>query len=249
MTRILILGGTAEAASLAGILSRRSGAEVTTSLAGILPDRPDLPGAVRLGGFGGVCGLKDHLVESRVDVLVDATHPFAGTMAGHAHQAAAAAGVPRIKLLRPMWTMRCGDRWIEVDDASRAAHALARLAPPAALVTLGSRSLEPFARLEGLRLVFRMIAMPATPIDGPGIEIILERGPFDPVDEKTLMIDHGIGALVTRASGGEATEAKIEAARELALPVVMIRRPPPPPGPTVAAVDDVLDWLESESIA
>ena len=247
MTRILILGGTAESVSLAAMLAeRRPAVDVTTSLAGLLGETPAIPGSVRVGGFGGACGIRDYLLEERIDVLVDATHPFARIMALNAHDAAERAGVPRIKLVRPMWTRTSRDRWLEVDDAPDAAGELARLAPSAALITLGSRSLAPFRRLEGMRLVFRMISKPAEPIGIPGAGILLERGPFDLDHERALMRDRGIGALVTKASGGEATHAKIEAARELDLPVVMIRRPRPPEGKTATTADDVVDWLDKE---
>lgn len=244
MTRILILGGTAEAMALAkGIAERAPGVDVVTSLAGILDEIPDLPGRLRRGGFGGADGLARYLDDERIDALVDATHPFARIMAATACTAARRSGVPRIKLVRPMWKRMPGDCWIVVDDLDAAVDALKTLAPPAVLITLGSRAAESFRCIDGMQLIFRMIAPPKEPLPKPAMEVLLQRGPFDVEGEKALMTDHRIGALVTRASGGRATEAKIRAARDLHLPVIMIRRPAVPEGPVAATAEGVMDWL------
>jgi len=250
VTRILILGGTAEAVALAnGIAARAPGVDVVTSLAGILDDTPDLPGRVRRGGFGGADGLSRYLDEERIDALVDATHPFARIMATTACTAACRSGVPRIKLVRPMWNRMPGDCWIVVDDIDAAVDSLKTLAPQAALITLGSRAVESFRGIDGMRLIFRMIAPPKEPLPKPAMEVLLQRGPFDVEREKALMTDRRVGALVTRASGGGATEAKIRAARDLHLPVIMIRRPAVPQGPVAADAEGVLDWLRKGGFA
>ncbi len=244
MTRILILGGTAEAVALAkGIATRAPGADVVTSLAGILDETPDLPGRLRRGGFGGPEGLIRYLDDERIDALVDATHPFARIMAATACTAACRSGVPRIKLVRPMWKRSPGDCWTMVEDIDAAAGALKALAPEVALITLGSRAVDAFGCIDGMQLIFRMIAPPRKPLTNPAMDILLQRGPFDMEGEKALMRDRRVGALVTRASGGESTEAKIHAARALHLPVIMIRRPAVPEGPVAATADDVLEWL------
>ena len=245
MTDVLVLGGTAEAVDLARALTRRRpDLAVVTSLAGLSSAPFAGPGAVRRGGFGGADGLAAWLAEQGVAALVDATHPFASTMAGRAATAARRTGVPRVKLVRPMWPRRDADRWIPVADAREAAAALARLAPEAALLTLGRRGLKAFASLVGMRLVVRAIEPPAGALPLAGAELILARGPFSQADETALMRDRGIGALVTKASGGKATEGKIDAARALGLPAVMIRRPAVPDGPTVATVAETMDWLD-----
>ncbi len=244
MTRILILGGTAEAVALAkGIAERAPGVDIVTSLAGVLDETPDLPGRLRRGGFGGADGLARYLDDERINALVDATHPFARIMAATACTAACRSGVPRIKLVRPMWNRMPGDCWIVVDDLDAAVAALKTLAPPVALITLGSRAVGSFRCIDGMRLIFRMIAPPMEPLPKAGMEVLLQRGPFDVEGEKALMTDRRIGALVTRASGGGATEAKIRAARDLHLPVIMIRRPAIPEGPVAASAEGVLGWL------
>ncbi len=250
MTRILILGGTTEAAALAhGIAALAPGADVVTSLAGLLDDTPDLPGRLRRGGFGGAEGLSRYLADERIDALVDATHPFARTMAATASAAACRSGVPRIKLVRPMWNRMPGDRWIEVDDIDAAVDVLRTLAPAVVLITLGSRAVESFRCIDDMRLIFRMIAPPREPLRNPAMEVLLQRGPFDVKGERALMTERGVGALLTRASGGGATEAKIRAARDLRLPVIMIRRPAAPEGPVAATVEGVLDWLRNGGFA
>ena len=242
--RILILGGTAEAVTLAQRLAEmRPELHVVTSLAGATRD-PVLPrGTVRRGGFGGADGLAAFLRDDGIDVLVDATHPFAATMARHAATAAAATATPRLKLLRPMWPRQDGDRWIEVDDAPGAAAALADLGAARVLLTLGRRELDAFAGLCDIAFVVRMIEPPEAPLPLAQAELLLARGPFAEADERALMAGRGIAALVTKAAGGSATAAKIAAARALGLPVVMIRRPAPPPGETVTDVEEAFAWI------
>jgi precorrin-6A/cobalt-precorrin-6A reductase len=143
-----------------------------------------------------------------------------------------------------MWRRAPGDAWVEVADAAEAAAALARLKARSVFLTLGVRDLDAFAALEGMDFVVRLIEPPATPLP-LAAKIVAGRGPFDAAAEHKLMLDHRTDALVTKASGGAATEGKIRAARALGLPVVMIRRPEPPGGDTVENVDLALVWLES----
>jgi precorrin-6A/cobalt-precorrin-6A reductase len=240
--RFLILGGTSEAAALARALAGRPDLSVVTSLAGRTRDPLPLPGEVRVGGFGGAPGLEAFLREEAIARLIDATHPFALRISANAARACEAAGVPRLRLLRPPWPAGPGDRWHEVADAAAAARLLPRLGR-CAFLTLGHGDLEAFAALDGVRLVARTIEPPANP---PPIEArwIHARGPFRLGDEVALLERHGIDVLVSKASGGEATYPKLAAARALGLPVIMIRRPPPPPGPVVTSVAAALAWLD-----
>src|SRR5689334_6844721 len=114
MLNILILGGTGEARQLAGELAGKASFKVTLSLAGRTAQPAVQPVQIRIRGFGGVDGLADYLVTQRVDVLVDATHPYAATMAAHAAQASARTKVPILALRRPPWKVNAADRWIEV---------------------------------------------------------------------------------------------------------------------------------------
>ncbi|WP_228566564.1 cobalt-precorrin-6A reductase [Nocardia sp. SYP-A9097] len=239
--RILILGGTREARELADIASGERGYEIVSSLAGRVR-APVLPvGAVRVGGFGGVAGLRKWLADNGIDAVVDATHPFAGGITANAAQAAADTGLPVLHVRRPGWREEPGDRWIRVPDLAGAAEAVTGLGDRVFL-TIGRQGVAAFADLPQWFLI-RAIdppegAMPARH------ELLLARGPFALDDEIALLRAHRIDAMVTKDSGGALTEAKLAAARVLAIPVVVIERPALPAGARrVETVAAAWDWL------
>jgi precorrin-6A/cobalt-precorrin-6A reductase len=241
--RVLILGGTGEARRLAAALVDE-GAEVLSSLAGRVaaPLRP--PGEVRTGGFGGAAGLAAWLQSNPVRSMVDATHPFAATMTASAAAAAVVTGVPLLRLQRPGWFPQPGDDWRWVDSLAEAAAAVAGFG--SVLLTTGRLGLADFAGLTG-RCVVRSVDPPSPPLP-ERTTVVLARGPFTVPDELALMREHGIDVVVTKDSGGAMTAAKLTAARELGLPVVLVRRPPVPPGvPTVATVEQARDWVRSQA--
>ena len=242
--RLLILGGTAEGRALAAAAEARFGPALTviSALAG-RTRAPLLPaGEVRIGGFGGAEGLAAYLRDERIGLLVDATHPFATQISAQACAAAAQAGTQRLVLVRPPWRKGEGDRWIEVETVDDAATAIPAEAERVFL-TVGVRSLSPFAGRGDCWFLVRLVDEPAEAIPLARHRLICARGPFTEADERVLLKDHGIDCLVTRASGGAATVAKLAAARALGLPVVMVRRPAPPPGAQAASVDDALAWI------
>ncbi|MEE8517177.1 MAG: cobalt-precorrin-6A reductase [Alphaproteobacteria bacterium] len=249
--RLLILGGTIEARALADQAQQRygPGLDVITSLAGRTAQPIGQAGAVRSGGFGGASGLADYLRHQSIDVVIDATHPFAATMSAHACEACAEVQVPRLMVVRAPWQMRDGDNWIEVDDIAAAAAALPALKTVSAgrarvMLTLGASALTYFGGLKGFWFLARMIEAPADPLPLRHCRVIEGRGPFTVAGERELLVRHRIDVLVSRQSGGAATGAKIDAARTLGLPVVMIKRPPLAPGPHAATVEDALIWLD-----
>jgi precorrin-6A/cobalt-precorrin-6A reductase len=241
MIRILILGGTAEAVALAAACADRSDLEVISSLAGRTrtPNLP--PGTVRRGGFGGPAGLARFLAERGIGRVIDATHPFAAQIGAHAEEACRRVGVARLRLLRPPWRAQPGDRWLEVADLAAAARALPDLGRRVFL-TVGQRDLEAFAGLD-LWFLVRTIEPPG-PLPLRHAQWLAGRGPFALEDEVRLLREHRIEVLVSKASGGDATAAKLIAARRLGLPVIMIQRPPPPPGPLVDSVAAALAWVD-----
>jgi precorrin-6A/cobalt-precorrin-6A reductase len=241
---LLILGGTGEAAALAQAAVARfgDGMRVTTALAGRTRHPGPIAGEVRIGGFGGPAGLAAYLVERRIDRLIDATHPFAAAMSRTAGLAAERAGVPRLLLWRPPWRRHPLDRWIEVGSIEGAAALVARLGK-CAWLTVGAGSLAAFAAAGDMRFVVRLIDPPRRPLPLRDAVVVIGRGPFSLAAERQLLVGHRIDVLVCKASGGAATEAKLIAARECGLPVVMVRRPRREPGPVVATVEEALDWL------
>ncbi|MGW2823918.1 cobalt-precorrin-6A reductase [Streptomyces sp. NPDC001443] len=239
---ILVLGGTTEARLLAADLAARPGVRVTTSLAGRVSRPAALEGDVRVGGFGGAEGLADWLREHRVDAVVDATHPFAAGITAHAARATAATGLPLVVLRRPGWRPGPGDRWHSVDSLEAAAALLPGIGRRV-LLTTGRLGLAAFARLTELHFVVRSVEPPEPPLP-PDTVVVAARGPFTLADESRLLRAHRIDVLVTKDSGGAATAAKLTAARELGLPVVVVRRPALPEGVTpVPDVAGVLDRL------
>jgi precorrin-6A/cobalt-precorrin-6A reductase len=233
---ILVLGGTTEARELAAGLAARPGVRVTTSLAGRVTRPGALDGDVRVGGFGGADGLAAWLREQRVSAVVDATHPFAAVITANAARAATATGVPLVVLRRPGWQPGPGDRWHPVGSLAAAADLLPRLAARRVLLTTGRLGLAAFAHLMDRHFVVRSVEPPAPPLP-PHITVLLARGPFTVPGERALLREHRVDTVVTKDSGGAATAAKLTAARELGVPVVVVRRPELPEG--VTAVPDV----------
>lgn len=241
--RVLILGGTAEAAALADILTTNTnGLDVVTSLAGRTEAPANLPGAVRVGGFGGADALADYLDHEGFDALIDATHPFAAQISENAVRAAARAGIPHLRIERPAWEAVAGDDWHPVAHMAEAAAVLPRFGRRVFL-TVGRRDLGAFAACADLWFLVRLVDMPVKPLPLPDCRVIAARGPFTRDDEMALLERHEIDVLVCKASGGGMTYAKLEAARARGIPVVMVSRPPRLPGTCVADVDSAVEWL------
>lgn len=240
---VLVLGGTTEARLLAAELAADPSVRVTSSLAGRVAE-PRMPeGPVRIGGFGGAGGLADWLREHRVDALIDATHPFADIISRNAAGAAAAVHVPLLVLRRPGWVAAPGDDWHPVGSLEQAAELLPGLGARRVFLSTGRLGLSAFAGLSELFFLVRSVDPPEPPTP-PLLRLVLDRGPFTLDGERALLREHRIEAVVTKDSGGDATAAKLTAAREAGLPVVVVRRPPVPPGVPVAEdVSAALGWL------
>lgn len=221
--KILILGGTREAARLASRLAGK-GNDVTTSLAGRTRDPAPVKGRVRTGGFGGAEGLADYLKAGRFDRLIDATHPFAGQISKNAERAAALAGIMFERRTRPPWKTRPGDNWIRVASLQEACDAIP--AGARVFLALGSQHVSLFASRADAHFVVRMVDRPAMPLALPSHEIVTGLPGATAMQEADLLRQKRITHIVCRNSGGRGAYAKIQAARALALPVIMIERPP-----------------------
>ncbi|WP_335971425.1 cobalt-precorrin-6A reductase [Streptomyces sp. CA2R106] len=238
---VLVLGGTTEARQLARLLAARE-RTVTSSLAGRVA-APTLPeGNVRIGGFGGVEGMARWLREHHVDAVVDATHPFAERISANAAEAATRTGVPLLALRRPGWTPVPGDDWRFADSLAQAAQLLPDLSDRVFLTT-GRSGLAAFAGLDGLWFLVRSVDPPEGEVPRR-MTVLLDRGPYTLQGEREVLREHRIGVLVTKDSGGAATAAKLVAAREAGLPVVVVRRPPVVAGVEVAQdVERAARWV------
>jgi precorrin-6A/cobalt-precorrin-6A reductase len=236
--RVLLLGGTGEARRLAAMLAGSAGVEVISSLAGRIAEPVLPPGLIRIGGFGGAQGLATWLADERIDAVIDATHPFASAITASAVAASAGLGVPLLLVRRPGWTAGPGDDWRRVPSLQAAA---ADLPGERVFLTIGRADMAAFAGDERRWFLIRSVQAPA-PMP-PRAHVLLARGPFAVADETALMRRYAVDVLVTKDSGGEMTSAKLVAARELGLPVVMVDRPPLPATPAVATADEAQAWL------
>jgi precorrin-6A/cobalt-precorrin-6A reductase len=246
--RILVLGGTQEARQLCERLAQRRGLDVTVSLAGRTATPLQMPVKVRTGGFGGVSGLAAYLADERIDLLIDATHPYAAIISANAAEAAAHARVPILALRRPPWIRESGDRWIEVADLHDAVRALGNT-PRNVFLALGRKDLAPFEAAPQHRYLIRSVDPVEPPLQLPHAEYITARGPFGEADELALLKRNKVDIVVAKNSGGDSTYGKIAAARALGLEVIMPRRPPLPDVPSVASVDAALAWLDHADLA
>ena len=237
--RILVFGGTGDARLLAGALIE-AGFAVITALAGVTSAPLLPPGEIHRGGFGGKAGISAFVARGGIAAIVDATHPFAVQISRHACGAAADRGIPYLRLERPPWVAEPGDRWIEVHSMEAAVAALPQAAR--VMLTVGRKELHLFLARPDLAGIARMIEEPAAELPA-GWTLILERPPFSVESERQLIGKYRIGYLIAKNSGGEDTRAKLIAARERKIPVVMVARPVKPDGPSFRSADDLIPAL------
>ncbi|WP_373279223.1 cobalt-precorrin-6A reductase [Skermania piniformis] len=240
---MLLLGGSAEARELAGRMAGRPGYHVVSSLAGRVRD-PQLPaGEVRVGGFGGVAGLRNWLRDNDIDVVVVATHPFAARITTNAIRAATDVRLPTLLVRRPAWVAQPGDRWESVASLTAAA---ARIADERVFLTIGRQGVAEFAGCAAAWFLIRAIDPPNGPLPAHA-ELLLERGPFTVEHDAELLVRHRIELLVSKNSGGPHAAGKLVAARAAGIPVLLVDRPPSPPGVTVVTdAAGAADWLAAQ---
>ncbi len=242
--RILILGGTSEASALAKLIANDKRFQPTLSLAGrtASPATPPIP--YRVGGFGGWEGLAAWIKAEGVSAMVDATHPFAARISANAVRAAEATGVAFASLIRPAWPLVDGDQWIPVPNPEAAAVALGA-SPRTVFLATGRLELPAFAAAPQHSYIARVIDHPGDVSLPPRIDFIYDRGPFDAAAETRLLKERRAELVVSKNSGGAATYGKIQAARVLGLPVVMIQRPDKPAFHHIVGASETMRWLET----
>ncbi len=241
--KLLLLAGTAEALRLAQALARMEGVSAIASLAGATRAPAPLAVPCRTGGFGSAEAQAAWMRAEGIEAVLDATHPFAARIKARTARIAAELGLPCLHLIRPPWRPGPGDLWVEVADAGAAP----RHIPAGATVFLatGRGTLADFAPLagQGRRLISRQIEAPDAPFPWPGGKYLVARPPFSVVDEIALFERLGVDWLVVKNAGGEGARAKLDAARALRLPVLLLARPAPPEGEVVESVEAALDWV------
>ena len=245
-SNLLILGGTTEAYALADALAGHAAWHVINSLAGRTTG-PRLPaGETRIGGFGGAEGLAGYLADRSIRAVIDATHPFAARMGWNAAEGCRLAGVPLLRLERPAWTPEPGDDWELVDKWEGAVATLRQVGARRVLLAIGRQELAPFAEVEDIWFLIRLVTPPDPKPVFHAAEWLYSRGPFALDDERALLDTWAIDTIVCKNSGGEATSAKLIAARERGIRVVMLQRPERPAEvPTAATVDEALTWIDN----
>ncbi len=244
--QLLILGGTGDASTLAKKAASIADLNIILSLAGRTETARNSSSnntsiQTRIGGFGGIEGLIDYLQQNSINLIIDATHPFAAQISHHGAEAARICKIPYLMLDRPQWEKERGDNWIEVETIAEATKILPNVAKRVFL-TIGRQELAAFAHFQDIWFLMRSIEPPQPPI--PQGKIILHQAPFYPEAEKKLLIEYQIGAIVSKNSGGEATYAKIIAAREIGIPIVMTKRPSLPKVERISSVEEALTWLD-----
>ncbi len=243
--KILLLAGTYEARELVSALGGNDAFEVVASLAGATRDPLDLGVDMRSGGFGGAKGLQNYLCAEHFDILLDATHPFASRMTATAAKVAQSLNMPHAVVQRPGWNPQPGDTWHFVDQLEQAAD----LIPPDATVFLGTgrQTLMAFENLTGHKLICRQIDPPDGPFPFPNGRFEVGRPPFSIADEIAFFTRERIDWLVVKNSGGDKSRSKLDAARQLGLPVILQRRPALPETTVFSSVEETLNWLKELS--
>lgn len=238
--RVLILGGTTQSRQLAERLALEPTIDTILSLAGRTAAPAKQPVPVRIGGFGGSDGLTAYLREESIDLLIDATHPFAARISANAAEAAPRAGVPLFALDRPAWKMMPGDHWISVGSIPAAVEALGQ-DRRTVFLAIGRQEVHHFERAPQHRYLVRSVDPVTPPVRLSDARFLLATGPFAQDDETRLLRDNGIDVIVAKNSGGDATYGKIAAARVLNIPVIMVERQRPADTQAVATVDEAMD--------
>ncbi|RLJ59856.1 precorrin-6A/cobalt-precorrin-6A reductase [Litoreibacter meonggei] len=239
---ILLLAGTSEARDLAQALVAR-GHAVTASLAGATRAPRNLGCDTRIGGFGGEQGFRDWLASHPVDLVIDATHPFATRISERTARICDDEQIVNLQVLREPWSPSGEDNWVFIDHPNQAPDIIA--AGSTVFLATGRQTLEQFEGLSSCYLICRQIDPPDGPFPFENGKFLVGRPPFSIEDEVQLFTELGVDWLVVKNAGGQMSRSKLDAARQMRMPVLMINRMPPPDGPMVTTVEAALEWLDA----
>ena len=241
--KILLLAGSGEARKLAEHLAKEPNVEAIASLSGATREPGKLPLQTRVGGFAGPEGFRNWVVEHGITAVIDATHPFAHRISKRTAEICASLNIPYLQVLRPEWRPGVGDNWTFIDHEEDAS----RHIPDGKTVFLatGRQTLDRFSGLVGRRLICRQIDPPDRPFPFEGGEFLVGRPPFSVSDELKLFRELKVDWLIVKNAGGDRSRTKLDAARELGIPVLMINRPPQHEGTTVSTPEDAISWLRT----
>jgi precorrin-6A/cobalt-precorrin-6A reductase len=239
--RVLLLGGTTEATALAHAFTK-AGIDAVFSYAGRTANPIEQPLPTRLGGYGGAKGMAEYIIDAGITHIVDATHPFATQISQNAVEACVMTGTPMIAHERLPWVAQPGDDWLQVADTNAAISALPT-APARIFLAIGKQTLPAFAAQPQHFYLLRLVDAPDAELPVPNAEVVLDRGPFTVESDMALMRTHAITHIVAKNSGGPGALAKLEAARRLHLPVILIARPTIADRPMARTLNAVMDWL------
>ena len=237
---LLLLGGTGDAKRIATKLAEQ-GVNLIISLAGATRNPDAMPAPSRIGAFGGAAGFKKFLDEAGITAVLDATHPYAHRITDRTAAICSARKMPHAISHRPPWEAKEGDRWTEIAREEEAASHIAK--GQTVFLGTGRQTLDRFANLEGCRVICRQIDPPSKPFPFEGGEYLIGRPPFSTQHERKLFRSLNVDWLVVKNAGGQQSITKLLAARELGIPVLMIKRPPVPDATIVTTVEDAVAWV------
>lgn len=241
--KILLLAGSGEARQISNILSQDQSVKVTSSLAGATRQPADLPVKTRIGGFGGYAAQRDYILHEGFDAVIDATHPFAARISDRTQSICNKVSVPYLHIRRPEWHPVPEDDWTMIDDPAQARDHIQ--AGSVVFLATGRSTLASFENLSDMTLICRQIDPPDGPFPFRNGRYLVGTPPFSVEDEVALFRELGVDVLVVKNAGGDPSRTKLDAARLLGLPVLMLRRPPMPKGDHVETVDEALKWIKN----
>ncbi len=248
---IFLAAGTQDGRELAGVLLA-AGYEVTASVVSRY-------GEELLAKYPGLHvndqpldedGLTSYLQQNKIRLFVDASHPYAANVSKNAMNACRRLSLPYIRYERQSVPVEY-ERTFRVESYEEAAEKAAELGQNVFLTT-GSRNVKAFTEspnmtghtvtarvLPTAEVIAEMTSLGLTPKN-----IVAMQGPFSTELNVALYRQYGADVVVTKNSGAlGGTDTKLEAARALGLPVVLIDRPKVRYDAMAESFDEVLEFV------